>query len=506
MSPEVNAAAGDSIDLLIIGGGINGAGIARDAAGRGLKVTLVEQADLAAATSSASTKLIHGGLRYLEFFEFRLVREALIERERLLRIAPHIIRPMQFILPHVPELRPRWIMRMGLFLYDHIGGRKILPASRSVRVANGAYGPLRAGLDHAFAYSDCWVDDSRLVVLNAVDAARRGASIRTRTRFISARGEGGHWVATCQDSKSRETFQIRARALVNAAGPWVRQVLQGVPQAKVAAHVRLVKGSHIVVPRLFQGEHAFMLQNPDGRIVFTIPYEDEFTLVGTTDVPFQGDAAQVHISHDEILYLCMAVNNYFDKTITPADVKWSYAGVRPLSDDDAESASKVTRDYRLELTETTQDAPVLLSVFGGKITTYRRLAEAALSKLQPHLDCSDREWTDRAALPGGDLPRADFPAFLAGVQKRWGFLPAAVAHRLARAYGTRVEKILDKAQAMLDLGEHYGAGLTRAEIDYLISHEWARSADDVLWRRTKLGLHLNQAQRDAVARLFNSPS
>lgn len=504
MSPAVNMAAGDNVDLLIIGGGINGVGIARDAAGRGLKVTLVEQADLASATSSASTKLIHGGLRYLEFFEFRLVREALIERERLLRIAPHIIRPMQFILPHVPELRPRWLMRLGLFLYDHIGGRKILPASRSVRVANGAYGPLRAGLDHAFAYSDCWVDDSRLVVLNAIDAAERGASIRTRTRFVSARGEGNHWIAECQDAKTQQTFPVRARALVNAAGPWVQQVLHGIPQAKVAGQVRLIKGSHIVVPRLFDGEHAFMLQNPDGRIVFTIPYQDEFTLVGTTDVPFEGDATQVHISPDEVQYLCTTVNNYFRRTITPADVKWSYAGVRPLSDDDSENASKVTRDYRLELTETTDDAPVLLSVFGGKITTYRRLAEAALEKLQSHLEFSDREWTDTKALPGGEFPRADFASFLAGVQKRWSFLPATLAHRLARAYGARVEKILGQAQAMTDLGEHYGGGLTRAEIDYLIAHEWARSADDVLWRRTKVGLHLDEAQRAAVARLFEA--
>lgn len=504
MSQAVHAATGNDVDLLIIGGGINGVGIARDAAGRGLKVTLVEQADLASATSSASTKLIHGGLRYLEFFEFRLVREALIERERLLHIAPHIIRPMQFILPHVPELRPRWLMRLGLFLYDHIGGRKVLPASRSVRLANGAYGPLRAGLDHAFAYSDCWVDDSRLVVLNAIDAAQRGASIRTRTRFVSGRSEGDRWIAECQDAKTQQTFQIRTRALVNAAGPWVQQVLHGIPQAKVSGHVRLIKGSHIVVPRLFNGEHAFMLQNPDGRIVFTIPYQDEFTLVGTTDVPFEGDATQVHISPDEVLYLCTTVNNYFRKTITPADVKWSYAGVRPLSDDESTNASKVTRDYRLELTETTHDAPVLLSVFGGKITTYRRLAEAALSKLQPHLEFSDREWTDKTALPGGDFPRADFASFLAGVQKRWSFLPPATANRLARAYGTRIEKILGKAQSMLDLGEHYGAGLTRAEIDYLIAHEWARSGDDVLWRRTKVGLHLNEAQRAAVARIFEA--
>lgn len=361
MTPAVDGTAGDCVDLLIIGGGINGAGIARDAAGRGLKVVLVEQSDLAAATSSASTKLIHGGLRYLEFFEFRLVREALIERERLLQIAPHIIRPMEFILPHVPELRPRWQMRLGLFFYDHIGGRKKLPASRSVRLAGGEYGALRPGLDHGFAYSDCWVDDSRLVVLNALDAAQRGASIRTRTRFVSAQAEGSQWLAQCLDLKTNESRHIRARAIVNAAGPWVQKILQGIPQARVSAHVRLVKGSHIVLPRLFAGEHAFMLQNPDGRIVFTIPYEEKFTLVGTTDVPFEGDPAQVGISQDEILYLCDTVNSYFRQQVAPADVTWSYAGVRPLSDDETENASKVTRDYRLELTDTARDAPALLS-------------------------------------------------------------------------------------------------------------------------------------------------
>ena len=504
MTPAV-ATAG-TVDLLIIGGGINGAGIARDAAGRGLKVALVEQSDLASATSSASTKLIHGGLRYLEFFEFRLVREALIERERLLHIAPHIIRPMQFILPHVPELRPRWQMRLGLFFYDHIGGRKLLPASRSVRLANGQYGALRAGLDHGFAYSDCWVDDARLVVLNAMDAAQRGASIHTRTRFLSAEVDGAQWRVHCQDVLSKETFQWRARALVNAAGPWVQKVLQEIPQAAVSAHVRLVKGSHIVVPRLFQGEHAFMLQNPDGRIVFAIPYQDQFTLVGTTDVPFDGDAGHVRISEDEVRYLCQTVNSYFRHGITPADVKWSYAGVRPLSDDESENASKVTRDYRLELAETGTEGPALLTVFGGKITTYRRLAEAALEKLQPYLQIRDGRWTERSALPGGDLPRADFASFLHDVQKRWTFLSLSQAHRMARAYGTRIERILGQARSFSDLGEHHGAGLTGAEIDYLVAEEWARSADDILWRRSKLGLHLTDRERHRVEQLFASPA
>jgi glycerol-3-phosphate dehydrogenase len=500
---QTDVGAGDCVDLLIIGGGINGAGMARDAAGRGLKVVLVEQADLASATSSASTKLIHGGLRYLEFFEFRLVREALIERERLLQIAPHIIRPMEFVLPHVPGLRPRWQIRLGLFCYDHIGTRKRLAASRSVRLATGKYGELKAGIDHGFAYSDCWVDDSRLVVLNAVDAAQRGASIRTRTRFVSASTTPAPdsskplWLARVQD-RSGQVTELRARAIVNAAGPWVEQVLHGMPEARVSAQVRLIKGSHIVVPRLFEGEHAFMLQNPDGRIIFTIPYQENFTLVGTTDVAFDGDPAKVSISQDEIAYLCSTVNSYFRKGISPSDVRWSYSGVRPLSDDESESASKVTRDYRLELTEA-HGHPVLLSVFGGKITTYRRLAEMALSKLQPHLGFDGREWTDRAALPGGELPHADFAAFLAGVKKRWPFLSASLALRLARAYGTRIEKILGRSQSMLDLGEHYGAGLTGAEIDYLRAHEWACTADDILWRRTKLGLHLSEQERHRLA-------
>jgi glycerol-3-phosphate dehydrogenase len=352
-------AGSDCVDLLIVGGGINGAGIARDAAGRGLNVALVEQADLASATSSSSTKLIHGGLRYLEFFEFRLVRESLIERERLLRIAPHIVRPMQFILPHVPGLRPRWQIRFGLFFYDYFSGRRTLAPSRSVRVGSGAYGALRPGVDHAFSYSDCWVDDSRLVVLNAMDAAQRGAAIHTRTRFISAATDGGGWRARCVKQGSGESLEIRARAIVNVAGPWVEQVLRSLPGIHAAGSVRLVKGSHIVVPRLFPGKHAFMLQNPDGRIVFAIPYEQKWTLVGTTDVPFSGDPAHVRISDDEIRYLCDTINSYFQRSIAPSDVRWTYAGVRPLFDDDSKSASRVTRDYRIELTQSAEHPPLL---------------------------------------------------------------------------------------------------------------------------------------------------
>jgi glycerol-3-phosphate dehydrogenase len=498
-------AVNDCVDLLIVGGGINGAGIARDAAGRGLKVALVEQADLAAGTSSASTKLIHGGLRYLEFFEFRLVRESLIERERLLRIAPHLVRPMQFILPHVPGLRPRWQIRFGLFFYDYFSGRRTLQPSRSVRVADGKYGALRAGVDHAFAYSDCWVDDSRLVVLNALDAAQRGASIRTRTRFISAVAENGFWRARCVQQSTGESQEIRARAIVNAAGPWVDQVLRSFPTVRFDTHVRLVKGSHIVVPRLFAGTHAFMLQNPDARIVFAIPFENDYTLVGTTDVPFAGDPGNVRISDEEIRYLCDTINSYFQRSITPGDVRWTYAGVRPLWGDPAASASRVTRDYRIELAESAEHPP-LLSIFGGKLTTYRRLAETVLSKLQPHVGGATRAWTHRAALPGGDLPGRDFERFVLDVKKRWTFLPDGVARRLARAYGTRVEKFLMSASTLADLGEHYGAGLTSAEIEYLTANEWARSEEDILWRRTKLGLHLAESERRRLAAALDARS
>jgi glycerol-3-phosphate dehydrogenase len=489
-------AEADNVDLLIVGGGVNGAGVARDAAGRGLKVALVEQADLAAATSSASTKLIHGGLRYLEFFEFRLVREALIEREQLLAIAPHIIRPMQFILPHVPSLRPRWQMRAGLFLYDHLGGRKRLPASRPVRLGGDAFGPLQPGLQHGFAYSDCWVDDSRLVVLNARDAADRGASIHTRTRFVSADVLGDRWVARCQP-RSGAPFEIHARAILNAAGPWVEHVLRALPQVRVDAQVRLVKGSHIVVPRFYEGEHAFMLQNPDGRIVFTIPYEQRFTLVGTTDVPFDGDPTDVRISTEEIEYLCGTVSSYFRTPLMPQSVRWTYAGVRPLSDDESANASKVTRDYRLELDESANH-PVLMSVFGGKITTYRRLAELALSKLQPHIGGARASWTDRSPLPGGDVPRGDLDAYLAEVRARWSFLTPEQSLRLVRAYGARIERIIGRAARAEDLGEDFGAGLTRAEVEYLVAQEWARDADDILWRRTKLGLHMSDVQQSRL--------
>ncbi|HKM64665.1 MAG TPA: glycerol-3-phosphate dehydrogenase [Acidisphaera sp.] len=475
------------VDLLIVGGGVNGAGIARDAAGRGLSVALVEQHDLAAHTSSASTKLIHGGLRYLEYYEFRLVREALIERERLLAIAPHIIWPLEFVLPHEPHLRPAWMIRAGLFLYDHLGPRKRLPASRGVSFATHPAGQvLRPEFRRGFTYADCWVQDARLVVLNAMDAAERGASIRTRTKLLSARADGGLWRA------ETEAGPIAARALVNAAGPWVEQVLRTQLGRNSGKSVRLVKGSHIVVPRLHDGDFAFILQNPDGRIDFVIPYEHDFSLVGTTDIPFDGDPGVVGISAEETAYLCDSVNRYLRRPISPADVIWSYSGVRPLFDDQASDAKAVTRDYVLDL-ERAPGTPPLLSVYGGKITTYRRLAEQALEKLLPALGRPvGPSWTATKPLPGGDF--ADFDVYLREFCARHPALALDTARRLVRAYGTRAERF-----AGPDMGADLGGGLTEAEVDYLVAAEWARTPEDVLWRRSKLGLHVRPATASRLA-------
>jgi glycerol-3-phosphate dehydrogenase len=477
----------DTTDLLIVGGGINGAGIARDAAGRGLAVLLVEQDDLASHTSAASTKLIHGGLRYLEYGEFRLVREALVERERLLRMAPHIIWPLEFVLPQGQSPRPAWLVRLGLFLYDHLGGRRELPGTRTVALDRS---PLGDGLSprsgKAFVYSDCWVEDSRLVVLNAMDAAARGARILTRTRLVDARRDGDGWVATLADATGQR--RVRARALVNAAGPWVADVLGRVPDARTDRGVRLVKGSHIVVPRLYAGEHAFMLQNPDRRIVFAIPYEREFTLVGTTDEPWEAAPAKASISPAETRYLLDTVGRYFARPINEADVCWSYAGIRPLYDDKSSSAAAVTRDYVLDLDGGPGRAP-MLSIFGGKITTYRKLAEHALEQLAGAFPQASGAWTAGAALPGGDMPGADFAGFERGLQARYPALPVPLLHRLARAYGTRTPDLLGGAQDVAQLGTCFGGDLYAAEVDYLVRAEWARTAEDILYRRSKLGLH-----------------
>lgn len=478
-------------DLLLIGGGINGAGIARDAAGRGLRVLLVEQNDLASGTSSASTKLIHGGLRYLEHGSLRLVRESLIEREVLLRNAPHLIRPMRFVLPHHAGLRPAWLLQIGLLIYDHLGGRRLLPRSRKIELTGAVAGePLQPHYRQAFEYSDCWVDDSRLVVLNALDAAERGATIRTRTQCIGAARQGDHWRATLTTGGRRET--VTARILVNAAGPWVARVNEQVLGLPTRAPVRLVKGSHIVVPRLWDHDRAYTFQSGDGRVVFAIPYEQHYTLLGTTDVDFTGDPAVASATPQEIAYLCEVASGYFRAALTPDHVIWSFAGVRPLYDDGASSATDATRDYVLEVDGDAGEA-ARLTVYGGKITTYRRLAEAALAKLARFLPGS-RPWTQGVPLPGGDLAWDGAAALAQRARVRWPFLDAAQALRLTRAYGTRVDRVL--ADAAPDAV--FGGLLYHAEVRYLMRSEWAVECADVLWRRTKLGLALRPAEVAAL--------
>ena len=486
-------------DLLVIGGGINGAGIARDAAGRGLKVLLVEKDDLAAATSAWSSKLIHGGLRYLEHFEFRLVAEALAEREVLLTIAPHLVAPLAFVMPHVPELRPRWMIRIGLFLYDHLGRRTRLPASRAVDLREPPYSSgLRPSLTSGFVYSDCRVDDARLVVANALGAREHDAEILTRTECVSARRVADSWHVALRTSDGRERV-VRARALVNAAGPWVKDVLNlrlGQPSSD---NVKLVQGSHLVVRRLYDGEHAFILQNDDGRVIFMIPYESDYTLIGTTDVAVDRNPEAPHASAAEVDYLCKAVNRYILKPIVPGDVIWTYAGVRPLYDDGSAEPSAVSRDYTLRLDAEAGSAPVL-SVFGGKITTYRKLAEHALERLAPWFPGMKSAWTDRAPLPGGDLRGAGFQQFAENIWLRdFPWLPADVGHALARRHGANAPRVLSGATSLRDLGQHFGAGIYAREIDYMIEREWAMDGEDILYRRTKAGLHLSPAQRTEVA-------
>ena len=474
-------------DLAVIGGGVNGAGIARDAAGRGAKVLLLEAGDLAQGTSSASTKLIHGGLRYLEYYEFGLVRESLSEREALWAIAPHIIHPMRFVLPHVPGLRPRWLLRLGLFLYDHIGGRKRLPATRTVNLKRHPAGaPLKPGYTTGFEYSDGWVDDARLVLLNAKDAAERGAEVRTRTRVSSARRVGEGW----EIFTDQGTFC--ARALVNAAGPQVLDVETSLGDTPEYG-MRLVRGSHIVVPALFDHPYSYFFQLADGRIFFAIPYERHFTLIGTTDRD-QAPGDPIKASDEEIAYLCEGASEYFDRAITPADVVWTYSGVRPLVDDGSGKPEAATRGYRLELSEADKGAP-LLSVYGGKITTYRHLAEEAVDLLLPRLPAlRGTGWTCGAALPGGDFAIDGLETLKAGLAADYAFLGADDVDRIARAYGTRARRWLGDAPGWQALGRNFGGGLTAAEVDYLRAEEWAVSAEDVLWRRSKLGLRLDAAQ------------
>jgi len=493
-------------DIAIIGGGVNGCGIARDAAGRGLSVLLMEKDDLASGTSAASTKLIHGGLRYLEHYEFGLVRESLKEREVIWSLAPHIVWPLRFVLPHHKGLRPAAIIRLGLFLYDHLGGRKLLPGTRTLDLRNDPAGkPLKAIFRRGFEYSDCWVEDSRLVVLNAMDAARRSADIRVRTELVSARRNGDHWRVEIADSHSGRSETIEARMLVNAAGPWVDDVLSKRLGRNTKSHVRLVKGSHIVVPRLVDHERAYIFQNTDRRIIFAIPYERDYTLIGTTDVDFENDPGGVRIEDEEIAYLCRAVSEYFATPVTSEQVIWTYSGVRPLFDDGGGAAQAVTRDFVLEL-DAPSETPPLLSVFGGKITTYRHLAEEALKKLSPWMNEAGSPWTRSAPLPGGDFPPLGFEALTDDIAKKAPSLPRTLIDRLARAYGTCAYDIIKDCRTIGDLGHHFGADLYEREADYLVEHEWARTADDILWRRSKLGLKMTKEQREALERWLQGHS
>ena len=490
------------IDILVIGGGVNGTGIARDAAGRGLSVLLCEKDDLAGHTSSASTKLIHGGLRYLEHYEFRLVRASLIEREVLLRAAPHIIWPMRFVLPYHRGLRPAWLLRLGLFLYDHLGGRKLLPPTRKVNFSGTKHAEVLASeMTFGFEYSDCWVNDARLVALNAVHASQLGADIRTHTACTKLKCVQSVWQATLQDEDGNVT-NVTAKTVVNAAGPWVDEVHRIADPEDTERNLRLVKGSHIVTRRLFDGDGAYIFQNADGRIIFAIPYEDAFTLIGTTDMPYELSNEPVEISEAEIAYLRKSASAYLRVAIMQADIVWSYSGVRPLFDDKSDDASDVTRDYRLKI-EASDGAAPILSIYGGKITTFRKLSEQAVNALEPHLDTpKPGPWTRESYMPGGNIEGAEFDTFVAASQKQWSRMPAQLIYRLARAYGTRISNILQDCENIECLGQDFGCGLYEREVRYLVAEEFARTVDDILWRRTKIGLHMKEAQRTALSLWF----
>lgn len=487
-------------DIAVVGGGINGCGIARDAAGRGLNVTLFEKDDLASGTSSSSTKLIHGGLRYLEHYEFRLVRESLKEREVLLAMAPHICWPMRFVLPHLKGLRPAWLIRLGLFLYDHLGGRKMLPGCRSLDLRRDPAGsPLKDEMTKGFEYSDCWVDDARLVVLAAKDAEARGATINVRCEVISANRMADFWEIVSEDTRSGRQTTIKAKVVVNAAGPWVGDVLNQRLRSNSKSKVRLVKGSHIVLKKIFDHDRAYIFQNADARIIFAIPYEGEFTLVGTTDVDYLGDPKDVAATEDEVAYLCEAAGTYFKAPVHKENVVWTYSGVRPLFDSGEESAQKATRDYVLEL-DAPVGSPALLNIFGGKITTFRCLAEDALEKLQPHLRRSGASWTHGATLPGGDIPVDQVATFKNDLARSYSEMDARLIARLARSYGTLARQILGNAKTVEELGIHFGAHLYEAEVAYMIENEWAMTAEDILWRRSKLGLKMKPEEVEKLGK------
>ncbi|WP_110995133.1 glycerol-3-phosphate dehydrogenase [Pseudomonas sichuanensis] len=494
MSQPVSPQPLDCYDLAVIGGGINGVGIAADAAGRGLKVFLCEKDDLARHTSSASSKLIHGGLRYLEHYEFRLVREALAEREVLLAKAPHIVKPMRFVLPHQPHLRPAWMIRAGLFLYDHLGKRKRLGASRSLRFGPGY--PLKPAITRGFEYADCAVDDARLVVVNAMAAREKGAHIHTRTRCLRAERVEGIWEVELQHADG-SLRTIRARALVNAAGPWVASFIKDDLKLDAPYGIRLIQGSHLIVPRLYEGEHAYILQNEDQRIVFCIPYLERFTLIGTTDREYSSDPAKVAITEQETDYLLKVVNEHFNHQLSRADILHTYSGVRPLCNDESDNPSAVTRDYTLALSAAAGEAP-LLSVFGGKLTTYRKLAESAMAELKPFFTQMRGSWTADAPLPGGES-MTSVQALVDAVLASHAWLPLDIAKRWAVTYGSRVWRLLEGVNGPEDLGQAIGGGLFTREVDYLCSQEWAVDADDILWRRTKLGLFTSASEQQALA-------
>ena len=496
MEPEI-------FDLFVIGGGINGAGIARDAAGRGLSVIMCEKGDLAEGTSSRSGKLVHGGLRYLEYYEFRLVREALIEREVLLNSASHIIWPMRFVLPHSPTDRPAWLVRLGLFLYDHLGGRKKLPGTRSLDLHRDPEGaPILDQYSKGFEYSDCWVDDARLVVLNALDASAKGARILTRTACVSARREQGNWLIQMRSERSGEVRTVRARVLVNAAGPWVNDIIGRVVGSNSQRSVRLVKGSHIIVPKFWAGQQAYLVQNHDKRVIFINPYEGDKALIGTTDIPYDGKPEEVTADEKEIDYLITAVNRYFKEKLRRSDVLESFSGVRPLFDDGKGNPSAVTRDYVFDLDET-GGAP-LLSVFGGKITTFRKLSEHAMQRLAKFFPKMGGDWTRSAVLPGGDIPNADYVAFSDTLRAAYPWMPRALVNHYGHLYGARTKQIVGNATSLADLGRHFGGDLYEAEVRYLVASEWAQAADDVLMRRTKEGLHMTTEEKAAFAAWFDA--
>jgi glycerol-3-phosphate dehydrogenase len=487
-----------SFDLLIIGGGINGVGIARDAAGRGLSVALCEQNDLSGGTSSASSKLLHGGLRYLESFDFHLVREALIEREILMRTAAHLVTPLRFLLPHTPQVRAAWKIRAGLFLYDHLSKRSALPKSEALQFQRGSLGEeLKPEYEKGFAYSDCFVDDARLVLLNARAAAIQGARIMVPFHCLGATIADGAWQATVRHQITGQQSVLNARVLVNAAGPWTQQVAESIEGWRSKKRIRLVKGSHIIVPRLHCGKHAYVLQNDDKRVVFIIPYLDSFSLIGTTDVDFEGEPGPVTISGDEIRYLCRAVTRFFAHSLSPRDIVWQYAGLRPLYDDGKTNSSAVTRDYDIELQWPNGVAP-LVTVYGGKLTTYRKLAERVLEKLSGILPRLGHPWTGSTPLPGGNLPHGGITALVQDLAFRYSKLPLPMLTALARRHGTLAWEVLEGSDDIKSLGTHFGACLFAREVDYMIRKEWAKTGEDVLWRRTKAGIQMQERQRKTV--------